>query len=384
MKFTVDRADFCNALKAAFTAVKNTSFNKLTGVYLSADADRGTVQLIGTDIITSVIKRIKDVQVNIGGEVIVPGIVLEILRRSKDKSVTLETDENNVLRLSFGTSRYDLPTRPVEEFPKADISFPTAYVSVTGLLPLINHASFAAETKGEDRQLQGVKIRLTTGAATAEAMNKKRMALSVGLGIADGDIEMSLHISAVNILTSLINDGMTVCVGIAGKKAVFVCGDTVFSTVMMNNSTPDMNAFIQKLSADYSAETGAKELLRAIETATVCQLSGDDRCINICLTPTGIKLSCAAYGRTGAAFVPTLCASPTPENGFNYEPQIILDFLKVAVGSVTLGIDKRGFMLLSCSGGKYIVTPRTPVKIVKPKEKAEKTPKEKKQKKKAA
>ena len=51
---------------------------------------------------------------------------------------------------------------------------------------------------------------------------------------------------------------------------------------------------------------------------------------------------------------------------------------------MTLGIDKRGFMLLSCSGGKYIVTPRTPVKIVKPKEKAEKTPKEKKQKKKAA
>lgn len=275
-----------------------------------------------------------------------------------------------------------MPTKPVEEFPKADMYFPTAYVSVTGFLPFMNHASFAAETKGEDRQLQGVKIRLTTGASTAEAMNQKRMALSVGFGVADGEIEILLHISAVNILSSLLSENKTVYAGVAEKKVVFICGDTVFSTVMMNNAGPDMNDFIKKLMPEYSVTAGAKELLRAIETASVCLLPGDDRCINICFTPMGIRFLCAAYGRIGSAFVPALCDNPTPEQGFNYEPQIITDFLKVYDGSITVSVDKRGFMLLESGGGKYLVTPRSPVKIVKPKVKTENT--EKKIKRKAA
>ena len=61
-----------------------------------------------------------------------------------------------------------------------------------------------------------------------------------------------------------------------------------------------------------------------------------------------------------------------PEQGFNYDPQIITDFLRVTAGNVSVKIDKRGFMLLESTDGIYIVTPRNPVKLVKPKEKAEK------------
>lgn len=384
MNFTVDRTVFLSALKTALTAVKNTSLNKISGVYLAVDPDKGTAELTGTDIITTVIKRIRNIKAESGGEVILPPIVLEILRRTKEEKITIKTDKNGVLSLLFGSSRYDFPTKPVKEFPKASISYPSLYVSVTGLLPLIKRAAFAAETKGENRSFQGVRIKLTAGNSTAEAMNQKRMAQSLNIGAADGEAEMTLHISAVNILAALLTDGKTVYTGVTDKTAVFVCKDTVFSTALMNGSAPDMNVFISRLSTEYSADVGAKELLNAIETAAVCQLSGDDRCINLSLMPTGVKLSCAAYGRASAAFVPTLCAAPTPENGFNYEPQIILDFLRVSDGSINLSIDKQGFMLLQSSGGKYLVTPRNPVKIVKPKTKAEKTEKPKKKEKKKA
>ena len=375
MKLTVNRSAFCEAFKTVLTAAKNGAAVKVPGAYMTADENRKIAELTGTDIITSVIKRIRNVDIKGGGEVILPPVALEILRRTKAGSVSLETDGNGVLHISFGFSRYDLPTKPVNEFPKSAVAFPTVYASVTGLPSLLKHAAFAAEKSGEDRQLQCVKIRLTPGISTAEAMNRKRMVSATGRNISDGEADMLLHISAVNILSQLLTDNKTVYAGIADKRAVFVCEDTVFSTVMMNCRGPVIEELLKRIIPEYCADIGAKELLKAVETATVCQLAGDDRCINICLTPMGIKLTCAAYGRTGSAFVPTLCDSPTPEPGFNYDPQIITDFLRVTAGNVSVKIDKRGFMLLEGTDGIYIVTPRNAVNIVKPKAKPEKTEK---------
>lgn len=375
MKLTVNRSELCEALKTVTTVAKNSSFTKVPGVYLCADAAKRTLKLIGTDIITFVIKRIREVDISVGGEIILPPVVLEILKRTKEESISLETNENGVLNLSFGSSRYVLITKPANEFPRSELAFPTAYVSVSALLPLLKHAAFAAETKGEQREFQGVKLNLTPVISRAEAMNQKRMASAVKQNAADGEIEMKLHISAVNILLSLLSEDKTVYAGIADQRAVFVCGDTVFSTVMMNKVGPDMNSFVKRLVPEYRAEVGAKELLGAVEAAAVCQLSGDDKCVNIRFTPMGIKLSCAAYKRASSAFVATLCDNPTPESGFNYEPQIIVDFLRCTAGNVSVKLDKRGFMLLESADGVYLVTPRKPVSIVKPKAKPEKTEK---------
>ena len=375
MKLTVNRSAFCEAFKTVLTAAKNGAAVKVPGAYMTADENRKIAELTGTDIITSVIKRIRNVDIKGGGEVILPPVALEILRRTKAGSVSLETDGNGVLHISFGFSRYDLPTKPVNEFPKSAVAFPTVYASVTGLPSLLKHAAFAAEKSGEDRQLQCVKIRLTPGISTAEAMNRKRMVSATGRNISDGEADMLLHISAVNILSQLLTDNKTVYAGTADQRAVFVCGDTVFSTVMMNKTGPDMSSFVKRLVPEYCAVAGAKELLNAIQTAAVCQLPGDDKCVNICFTPMGIRLSCAAYKRSSSAFVATLCDNPTPDAGFNYDPRIIEDFLSLTTGNVSVKLDKKGFMLLESADGVYLVTPRNAVSIVKPKPKPEKTEK---------
>ena len=206
MKFTVNRPAFCEALKTVMNVGKSSLLTRISGIYLYADASKRLLELIGTDVITSVIKRIRNVDIKGGGEVILPPVALEILRRTKAGSVSLETDGNGVLHISFGFSRYDLPTKPVNEFPKSAVAFPTVYASVTGLPSLLKHAAFAAEKSGEDRQLQCVKIRLTPGISTAEAMNRKRMVSATGRNISDGEADMLLHISAVNILSQLLTD----------------------------------------------------------------------------------------------------------------------------------------------------------------------------------
>ena len=91
MKLTVNRSAFCEAFKTVLTAAKNGAAVKVPGAYMTADENRKIAELTGTDIITSVIKRIRNVDIKGGGEVILPPVALEILRRTKAGSVSLET-----------------------------------------------------------------------------------------------------------------------------------------------------------------------------------------------------------------------------------------------------------------------------------------------------
>lgn len=86
MKFTVNRPAFCEALKTVTAAAKSGSVTGASGIYLYADASKRILELIGTDAITSVVKRIRDADISMSGEVILPPVALEILRRTKAES----------------------------------------------------------------------------------------------------------------------------------------------------------------------------------------------------------------------------------------------------------------------------------------------------------
>ena len=86
MKFTVNRPAFCEALKTVMNVGKSSLLTRISGIYLYADASKRILELIGTDAITSVVKRIRNVDIKVGGEIILPPIVLEILKRTKEES----------------------------------------------------------------------------------------------------------------------------------------------------------------------------------------------------------------------------------------------------------------------------------------------------------
>lgn len=89
MKFTVNRPAFCEALKTVMNVGKSSLLTRISGIYLYADASKRLLELIGTDVITSVIKRIRDADISMSGEIILPPVVLEILRKTKEESVTI-------------------------------------------------------------------------------------------------------------------------------------------------------------------------------------------------------------------------------------------------------------------------------------------------------
>ncbi len=371
MKFTVSTKEMHAALKTALRAVGRSSLQAANCLLISADAGKGTVEVTGTDIRTTVIRRIKGVSVSESGSVIAPAVTADILRLSKSETVTAETDENGLLTLTFGNSRYELPTVTAESFPKCTISFPQSYITVRGLGGLLRKSAFAAERQGEMQSVQCVRIKLDAEKSRCEATDTKRMAMAVSSTAADGSLELLLHISAVNIIEALAGSG-TVYVGTSPPLAVFIAENTVFATLMMNSGAPEMQKLLDRFHTEYFTETGAKELMQAVNTASGCLMPEDDLCVNIRLAPAAVIIKAAAYKRHSEAAVPALCTAETPDEGFNYNPRHITDFLKLCSDSVKLSMDRNGFMLLECGDGKYMVTPRKKAVIKEPKKAAKK------------
>ena len=246
MKFTVKRTEIYGAMKTALRAVTKSSLQAANGLLISADAERGVVEITGTDIRTTLIKRVKNAAVTESGEIVAPAVTSEILRLAGANEITFETGGNGVLSLLFGKSKYELPTIPAKEFPKSNITYPARYVSVTGLGALLRRCAFAAETGGEIQSIQCVRVKLDAGESCCEATDTKRMAMSVSSAAADGSMELLLHISAVGKIAPLTDSG-TFYAGISPPYAVFVGDNTVFATLMMNEGAPDMKMFLEKL-----------------------------------------------------------------------------------------------------------------------------------------
>ena len=136
---------------------------------------------------------------------------------------------------------------------------------------------------------------------------------------------------------------------------------------MMNSGAPEMQKLLDRFHTEYFTETGAKELMQAVNTASGCLMQEDDLCVNIRLAPAAVIIKAAAYKRHSEAAVPALSTAETPDEGFNYNPRHITDFLKLCSDSVKISIDRNGFMLLESGDGKYMVTPRKKAVIREPK-----------------
>ena len=193
------------------------------------------------------------VSVSESGCVIAPAVTADILRLAKSETVTAETNENGLLTLTFGNSRYELPTVAAESFPKCNISFPQSYITVRGLGELLRKSAFAAERQGEMQSVQCVRIKLDAEKSRCEATDTKRMAMAESSTAADGSLELLLHISAVNIIEALSGCG-TVYVGTSPPLAVFIAENTVFATLMLCSDSVkisiDRNGFMLLESAD--------------------------------------------------------------------------------------------------------------------------------------
>lgn len=376
MKLTADRVQLFNAVKTALKATGNRKdMPALNGLLFEADAHSGMITVTGTDTHTQIQCRLRNEHVLEGGSLVIKPVIAEMLRLLPDETVEMDAGLGNMLELSSGQCRYSVPFLDAKNFPKAQIPFPEDFICIRGINSIIRRTIIATEVKSQEahrQSLQFVKLSFADGQTTAEATNGQIAALAQTPHGSDGKLDLILHEAALGTLASVVSPDEELFVGVAGNFAVFMKEDLIFSAQLYRGDYIEGSKLLNYVKPVFKATTDAKALYELAGNVSSIFGSGDDTCINLCITADSVVMRTKTALGTSQSKVQATETIPTDADGFNYQAKWLLGCLRQTAGPLVLALDQRGYMLIEANQSKYCVGPRRPVKIVQPEPKKEK------------
>lgn len=364
MKFHAEKERLIQTVKTV-TQVSVSTDPITRGILISANADRGELVFYGTDRIHHIQKRIQGVDIQNPNEVVATGsLLLEILKHLSGDTVRFESDEKHLL-ISCGTAKYDLLTRPVESFPRHVILFPEDTIKITGIRSLARRTVYAASNNpNQPVAMQGVVLNCSADRTQAVASDGARISIAELPQIADGSINtIILHKKALSALSAIVKPDEELYLGIRDGHVVLFNQEMVYATPLIPGTGVNSDQIIEKLNPVFFAKADAKQLNDALKLVCGYLRPGDDQCVNIGIRSDSISLSTKSELGHSQTSVQATDTKPCPESGFNYIPQHLMDYLARAAGPVSLRVDGQGLLLMEANQNKYVVTPRTAVKI---------------------
>lgn len=389
MNFIANRINLHKAVKTALRATTSVkSIPELNGLLFEADANSGIISITGTDIQTQIQCRVKADHIIEGGSCILSPVLAEMLRLLPEDTVEIANSfDNRMLDIKSGKAQYTVPFMNSEKFPKMQIPFPEDFICVKGLNSVIKRTIVATDNSKdvsyEKKSLQYIKLSFANGQTKAEATDGNIAAVSEIPFGSDGNLELILHEKAINILSSIVQPSEDLYVGIAGKFAVFMKQDMFFSSMLYDGRYIEGSKLVEYVKPQFKATVDAKELFSLADNVATIFNASDDRCINVCITDNKVSMQTKTYTGNSRAEISATDTIPTAAEGFNYNAKWLLNCLKQATGPLTMSMDQRGFLLVEANQSKYCVSPRGPVRIKVPEQKAEKEKKPRKTKAKA-
>src|SRR6478672_3012847 len=231
MKLTCQRDALFMACQLVSAAVPARSTKEILSC-VKAVAQDDSLTLVAFDTEVGIRYEMRGVMVKRAGSAILPiNQLTQILRETTDDEISFDANEEGTVALA-GTSRFELPTRPVEEFPDIpEFNDDGRYHEITAgiLRTMINRTAFAADKKDSASRfaLKGVLWEAEGKVARLVATDTKRLALCEGVATVHGPadkVKMTpvVPLKAIQLLErNLIDDGGLVRIGLRANDAQF-------------------------------------------------------------------------------------------------------------------------------------------------------------------
>lgn len=370
MKLTCQRNGLQTAcgMVAAATASR-TPKPILNNIKAQAEDDRLT--LTAYDLEVGIEYTMRGVQVARPGATILPLTHLsQILREHDDEELHLASSEEGT-ELKIGTSRYELATFPVDEFPdlpRFDATGRYHEINAAVLRTLIRRTVFAIDKKESTRfTLSGVLWEAEGKEARLVATDSKRLAVCSGPATLFGEPETTKvsHLvpeKAIRLLlTNLTDDGELVRVILRANEALFSTERWMIYTRLIEGRYPPYKDIIPK-KAEIKIPLPAALFLAKVRQAAIMT---DEESKRVDLTFAPGKLTLQAHGaEMGSSTV------EMPLEGYEakpmtvaYDPSYLVDFLRAVDGEPTVILeltspDKPGLFRVG-DNYLYLVMPMT-------------------------
>lgn len=157
-----------------------------------------------------------------------------------------------------------------------------------------------------------------------------------------------------------LGDGDIYEMGLAGKSIVFWSGTLLFSARLMAGKYPDTKMLLEKFQSKYSVSLAAEELVSAINAVSPVMETEGIR-IGISFGEHEIHISAETKQGTASAPVKALVLNGA-DRPFYYNYKILLKYLRLVSGSVTLDFDANGLLAVRAGATQYIQSPLRPPK----------------------
>ena len=368
MLFAADQNKLLKVLNdVSCASKKGTDYPELAGVLIQADISSGQVVFSCTDTNTFLQKRITDARIKEAGTVLLNAQLLKKIVEMAEQNIVIAGDEKNIAVI-FGQTRFDLQALPSKKFPMPQITYPDQTIQVSGLRSLIYRSIFAVSQKKEDNSiLESVRFTFNKETGSARAADHAAFVIADLPLCSDGELDIILHQDPLSILYSISNNNDRYYIGVSSGKAVIMNDQTLFVTKLMNGDFLNTEQLIQKFQPKSRALTDAKELYRAIDRCMISVQDNTDYSIHVIIGDRFIALETATcYGMVKDKISAADTASQSPD-GFHYNPDKMISFLKNASGPLELLMDKQGCMLMKANNSVYFLAPRRQANIRKKK-----------------
>lgn len=300
MKILVKKSKLLKALNHVQSVVeKRNSIPILANVKIIASDSN--IELSTTDMDISITEKVEAEILEASGVTIPAITTYEIIKRiSEDVDLSLEqsADHENQTILKFNSSRFVLPTLPVDEFPDFDFTsysykFEIESSKLKTILLKTRHAISQEETR---YYLNGVffhsievdsKLMLRGVATDGHRLAKVDIEAPEGASGMPGIIIPRKTVQELIKLLEGYED--KVHVSLSANKAMFEIGSTRLITKLIDGKFPDYNRVIPT-NNDKQLEVSLKDLSRSIEL--VISVSADKiRSVKLELQPSRLTLS---------------------------------------------------------------------------------------------
>jgi DNA polymerase-3 subunit beta len=323
-----------------------------------AEGDRCT--LMATDLELGIRLEVRSPQVQEPGEAILPAAKLtSILRESTDDHLTIEADAQRCV-VTGTHNEFEMPGEDPADFPDIPTFADDKYHELTAgaLRTMIRRTVFAAAKESTRYAMTGVVWELDAEHARLVATDSKRLALAVGPakavgGHATGGPSHIVPTKAMALLErNLQDDDELVRVSLRPNEVLFQTERATIYSRLVEGRFPPYKEILPK-KANARIPLAVAPFLTAVRQAAIMT---DDESKRVAFHFAPGKLTLEAQGAaTGRSKVETELAYDGTPIDINFDPQYLVDMLKVldAEAPLTLDLIDGSKPALFKSGGEY-------------------------------
>jgi DNA polymerase-3 subunit beta len=206
MKFIINRTELLIALSYVSKAVLSKSTNLiLEGIYFSVEDN--ILMLYATDLEMSVYTQV-NIQESQNGSIVVPSRILnEIIRKLPAEQISIQTEDDNNIKILSGESQITIHTYSSENYPTLAPVATNGYITIENekLKRSIKETIFAAASEEQMPVLTGLLMEINEDSFQLTALDGYRMAIRKEDICADTKLSCIIPARVLNEMYKILN-----------------------------------------------------------------------------------------------------------------------------------------------------------------------------------